>query len=46
MRKFNIYEMPIPCHALRRTIQQDPVLKELTVILGEKEKHTEDHKHV
>lgn len=43
MRKLNVYEMPIPCHALRHTLQQDPVLKELTVSLGEREKYTDDH---
>lgn len=43
MRKLNVYEMPIPCQALRHTIQQEPVLKALTVSLGEKETYTDDH---
>lgn len=39
--------MPILYHALRNKIQQDPLLKELTVSpVGKGDKYTDDHGHV
>lgn len=47
IEKFNVYQVPILCHALRNKCQQDPLLKELTVSqVGKGDKYIDDHGHV